>query len=576
MYSQKAFQILDKSINNAVFIDEKAKDFYSETTDLNAFAEEKLSKDLYNTFKNHGKNLTVHRFVKSNIDEPKTIEYLFKGKDLILLDWELDGVSGLEYSLNLLHKAVSSPNINFCCVYSNSRNFDEVPMFLDTYFSGLSREQFESIQDTYSNLELQDLKNVINKDEKEILKFAEENYINGETFPIVETKDKSLLYLVRLIYISLEIDRFFITDNQFAKYEVLNTGENSFMINNTFVLTLKKDFTDDADYGKLVKRISDIVITNEGSFFQLLGLEMQSVFNENESFIDNSILKSSTEALFQFRNHLGNDKAFGTIIKKLLLEQATLKLRTAKLELLKSDFLDFKTKELVQKEPTHEALFNLNVFYNSVKVKSLHPDDIPNLNFGDVFKDLNGNYHLCITALCDCLYPNDIDHNYYFVKGTEFTDIETALKLGDTAFLSFLDNGKAVYWGNITNPNLKSIKQGSLSNSEDDISKLKRDIIELNRIIDLYKLNLSKISDILHRPLYIKPKVYNVENNKIIDKKIVIWDITNKLKKEQYDHNLNRYVLEYVSTLRTDYAQRIANHAFGHPSRVGVDFVKIK
>ncbi|MFH7001206.1 response regulator receiver domain [Flavobacterium bizetiae] len=567
MYSEKAFEILDASINNAVFIDEKAKEFYSETSDLEAFAEEKLSKDLYNTFKTNGKNLTVHRFVKSNIDEPKTIEYLFKGKDLILLDWELDGVSGLEYSLNLLHKAVSSPNINFCCVYSNSKNFADVPLFLDTYFSGLSREQFESIKDAYSHFESQDLQNIINKNEEEILNFSEENEINSETFPIVELKDKSILYLVRLIYISLEVDKFFITDNQLDKYEVLNTGENSFMINNTFVLTLKKDFTDDADYGKLVKRISEIVIKNEGSFFQLLGLEMQSVFNDNESFIDNSILKSSTEALFQFRNHLKDDKAFGTIIKKLLLEQATLKLRTAKLSLLKTDFLDSKTNELADKEPTHEALFNLNVFYNSVKVKSLHPTDVPNLNFGDVFKGSGKDYYLCITALCDCLYPNKIDSNFYFAKGEEFDDLETALRLGDTAFLSFLPNGKVVLWGDkeiIKKPKIKQNKEESDEN------------FKVRKESELLKIENEAYKKFLYKPFFIKPKVYNVEDNKIIESKLRIWDITNKLTNQGRNHDLNYFEIEYVSTLRDDYTQRIANHAFGHPSRVGVDFAKIQ
>ncbi|MCH5719844.1 hypothetical protein [Niabella hibiscisoli] len=79
----------------------------------------------------------------------------------------------------------------------------------------------------------------------------------------------------------------------------------------------------------------------------------------------------------------------------------------------------------------------------------------------------------------------------------------------------------------------------------------------------------------LYKPFYIKPKVYNVERNKLIDNKIRIWDITNKFTKEQIDQNLNYFDVKYITTLRNDYAQRIANHAFGHPSRVGVDFVKI-
>ena len=65
------------------------------------------------------------------------------------------------------------------------------------------------------------------------------------------------------------------------------------------------------------------------------------------------------------------------------------------------------------------------------------------------------------------------------------------------------------------------------------------------------------------------------DSNKLLDGKIRIWDITNKFTKEEFDQNLNYFNVEYITTLRNDYAQRIANHAFGHPARVGVDFVKI-
>ncbi|WP_060872545.1 response regulator receiver domain [Myroides odoratus] len=562
MYSQKAFDILNASINNAVFIDEKAKDFYSGTDIDEKVPEEKLSFDLYTTFKTNGKNLTVHKFENTNINEPKTIEYLFKGKDLILLDWELDGVSGQEHSLNLLHKAVSSPNINFCCIYSSAQNFDDISLFLDAYFSGISKENFQIISDVYSFFEEDDLKDTINKSQDDIQEFANENSIDFSAFPIKEFENNAIEYLFRLIHIALNIDKFYYSDGISPKYEVFNAGNNSFMINNTFVLTLKKDFNKDLNYESLIRRISDIVITNEGSFFQLLGLEMQSIFNDNESFIDSSILKSSTEALFQFRNHLNDDKSFGTIIKKLLLEQATLKFRTAKLKLLESDFLQNQSSKLANTPPTNEDLFQLNVFYNSVTVSGMH-DSIPNLNFGDVFVDVKGDYFLCITALCDCFDPNKIQGNFYFVKGKQFKNIDLALRLGDTAFLSFLPNNIAVYWGNLDSARFNSIERQRQGESMDAYR-----IRKLTNEIDGYK-------QFLYKPFYVKPQIFNVESNKLIDKKLRMWDISNKYKEEEIDQNLNEFNLSYITTLRQDYAQRIANHAFGHPARVGVDFVKI-
>ena len=148
--------------------------------------------------------------------------------------------------------------------------------------------------------------------------------------------------------------------------------------------------------------------------------------------------------------------------------------------------------------------------------------------------------------------------------------------LGDTAFISFLPNGKAVYWGKPDDPQIKAIKPPTLSNSEDDVKKLKNDIKTLEQIIKNQSSNQSKLISFLYKPFYIKPKIYNVSNNKLIDKKIRIWDITNKYTKEEFDQNLNFFDVDYITTLRSDYTQRIANHAFGHPARVGVDFVKIK
>lgn len=563
MYNQKAFDILNSSINNAVFIDEKAKDFYSGTELNPQIAEEKLSFELFNTFKKNGKNLAVHKFEKSNLDDPNTIEYLFKGKDLILLDWELAELAGQEYSLKLLNRAVSTPYINFCCIYSSSSNFSQIPLFLDAFFSGLGEADFESIKNDYSFFEPDELKDLINKDEAVISKFIADNNLDFSTFPIEHLRGKSESFLIRLIHISLNTDKFILADDSITKYEVLNTGDNSFMINNTFVLTLKKDFDEDSDITKLLKRISGVIVKNKGSFFQLLGLEMQSIFNSNERFIDETILKSSTEALFQFRNYLKDDKTFGTIIKKLLIEQATLKLRTAKLELLKPDFLDFKSQELESKVPTSNDLFQLNVFYNSVTVKGLHPENIPNLNFGDVFIDEKNNYYLCVTALCDCYNPNKTQGNFYFVLGKGFKNIDLALKLGDTAFINFLPDDTAVYWGN-----LESVKFAEIEKQKESESIDAYRVRKLTNEIEGYK-------QFLYKPFYVKPQVFNVENNKLIDNKLTVWEISNKYNEQEIKQNLNCFNLTYITTLRHDYTQRIANHAFGHPARVGVDFVKI-
>ena len=155
-------------------------------------------------------------------------------------------------------------------------------------------------------------------------------------------------------------------------------------------------------------------------------------------------------------------------------------------------------------------------------------------NFGDVFqKEGEKNRTLiCITPLCDCLRPqNKRKSNFYFAEGEVMKDREKALKLGDTAFISYLPNNVIVRWGE--------------KNKEEDKAK--------------------------YNPLYIKPYQYKVfESQNIIDtdNKIVV-------------HYLNKSgeikskTLIYQTTIRSNYAQRIANHAFIYPMRVGIDFVKL-
>ena len=147
-YEEKAFEIIKDSIKSAIFIDEKAREFYTNTKVDEGIEEEKLSMDLFDNFKKEGVSLAIHKFTKSDIDDSNLKRYLLKGRDLILLDWELDGTSGEEYSLKLLSEIINSPHINFCCVYTRTPRFDSIFSQIETYFSGLKNEDYEKIKET--------------------------------------------------------------------------------------------------------------------------------------------------------------------------------------------------------------------------------------------------------------------------------------------------------------------------------------------------------------------------------------------------------------------------------------------
>lgn len=562
-YSDKAFDIVKHSINSAVFIDEKAKEFYSGTPVDNNVIEEKLSVELFNRFKSEGVSLAVHKFKIADISNEELKQYLLKDRDLVLLDWELDATGGIDYSLKLLSEVVRYPHINFCCIYTSTSKFENVALHINTYFSGLSKDDYEKILSVYSFLEagefLEPAKLVLaSNDNDQIESYLESNGIDLADFPIeYKSKNEALRVIID------SFDRFEKSENREMQITSISEESSSFVINNTFVFMLKKDIENDAKPTVLIKRISDELIKGKNSFIQLLGLEMQTIFNNNESFINENMLQSSTDAFFTHRNYLKeenkNDVPFNTLIKKVLIEHATLRLRTSKLSLLDTDFLDEESKKYNQ-IPSDIEVASMNTFYNSVVVTSLNNIDFPNVNFGDIFIDSDGIYYLCVTALCDCLRPSKIKQNYFFVMGKEIP-IETANILGDSAFISYIPENKAVSWINYESTKAKKANNAGLDPKDAEINNLKS--------------KLNALEQFKYKPVYIQPHIFNIRNPKIENNTIELRRVESlkKVEDEKDNGNLNIFNASYVTTLRPNYTQRIANHTFAHSVRVGVDFV---
>jgi hypothetical protein len=125
------------------------------------------------------------------------------------------------------------------------------------------------------------------------------------------------------------------------------------------------------------------------------------------------------------------------------------------------------------------------------------------------------------------LHPQNIKNRFYFVEGTKF-DITQAIDLSDESFISFINEEECISW----------VRTGN------DSPKDK------------------------HRPVYIKPIQFYIPQSLIVDNKIEMLDWGK-------DEKTVRTELQYKFTLRSQYTQRISNHAFTHPMRVGIDFLKV-
>lgn len=593
-YKDIAFKIIKDSINSVVFIDEKAKDFYSFDPINPAINEEQLSFDLYKNFKEKGISLTVHKFDQSDVNDDKIKNFLFKDRDLILLDWELNDVGGEEFSLKLLSDIVQTSSINFCCIYTATSKFDLISKQIDKFFSGYTEAQFQLLNDDYNYLDqsaIDDVENLldIGTDPSEILSKHSIEY--DENIEWIHEKDKNIVTFLRLLTYS----RKYIASERTEERMFVGKTKNSFIINNTYLFILRKDIEGDKNIDSLLTRISDELVEGRNSFIQLLGLEMQTIFNRNESFVNEKLLESSSEAFFTHRNFLKEknktDAPFNSLIKSLLIEHASLRLRTSKLSLLDSSFLDIESQKY-SAIPTESEIASMNTFYNSVNVKSLNSIDFPYVNFGDIFVDKKGLYYLCITALCDCLRPLKINQNYFFVVGEDL-DIESANVLGDSAFISYIPGNKAISWINYeSTKKIKTKKIDDVSIPDKLVSNLESAISDksmLNNIKDYISKGLNvkearinslnaeidAIKKFKYKPVYIQPHTFNIKNPKIQDDKIELRRVeSNKPIPEVADNgNLNIFNVKYVTTLRPNYTQRIANHTFAHSVRVGVDFV---
>lgn len=539
-YQTAAKRIITDSIKSAIFIDEKALPFYEEPSNPSVY-EETLSKELYNNFKENGISLSIQRFEVGNEENVQLKQYLFNARDLVLLDWKLNGDNGEEYSLKLLSDIVQSAHIHFCVIYTSEPDIDNIYANIITYFSGKNITEYDLIKSEFEAYE-DEMKPIFkkfnlfdNSANKSLIK--EIRSLGVEFSAKLKALDRNICEAFKQLKIAY---------GGYHKSAVsisLSVGsfENkTLLVSNTIITIVNKedgDFSKDA--ASIIDKFSKNIIKSNFSYTQLLGLELKNALLKTGSYIEPDFLGVSKETLAYHRKQIleefGSDLSFRELLKNVYLEQASLKLGVSKLHILDTKVFDAIG---VNSTPKTEELAAMNVYYNSLKLSTLDKY----LDFGDVFVSHdNSEYFICITAFCDCLRPTKNDYIFYFAKGTSIS-IEKAIRLGDSAFISFLAKDKAVVWSNI-------------------------DKIEATEQEEKFQ----EIENFRYKPVYIKPLTYLVGNPTIVSGHI---QLIRLFQYEKSNGDLEFMQLKYVTTIKPSYAQRISNHAFIHPVRVGVDFVK--
>ena len=518
-YIETAKAIVKSYIKSAIFIDENALEPYQKPH-TPIVSEEALSVSLHKEFRQNNISLSTYRYRHKTYKKNKT--YLLGGRDLILLDWKLNGNEGEDYALEILNDVVSANyHIPFCVVYTSERQTGNVFNNILSFFSGVTQEDSDNIKlslllededngpdflrqlsDIVHNGNYSD--NIINAFKNQFQNIFENEYFNTERQDIQS----------RLLNCWCAYNPFCkAASTNKAHISSYNSNTPLLIINETFILILNKQET---TASLLQERYSEIISNYENGFSQLLKLELSSLI-KNKGFSINaemSYIKKDTYAYHKKQNK----EEFENFIKSIILDGISVNLLDSPLTTVVSLNTDIEIAV-----PSSEELIRMNTFYNSI-----YRQGEKKLTFGDVFQLYNENgatdfYYVCINPLCDCSFPKN-ENTFYFAQGKKINLQEQNKELtrSEEIFISYIPGDTMIRWA--------EIQKG--------------------------------------KPTYITPIPLTVPKFDIKDNIIYAYQLQAKISKKR------KYQLHYITTLKQNYAQRIANHAFTHSTRVGISYIK--
>lgn len=538
-----AQEIIDDSIKSALYIDDKiAIPFEDDRTNPNY----QFCSQVFHSFDRNNTNIKFYRY-KNPEELEKQETRLFQSRDLLILDWKLkDQYPRFLNSLHILKQAVQIDNIFSIVIYTDSleRELSDIYHNICCYFSNLTLDSSHIEYQIIEKLDemgidpkfirdtLGDLKSLAIHPNHAVETFKElrasyknillENFNNFETFLKALFENKKLPEVYKLMGYAFNKCVFPSLSLKSIEIEINDkNNEPYFLINNTFIFIESKTKIDPEN---LYPKIKDAIIGSSNNFLPIMGMEMRNAFNNSSAIISKKLSSIDEYAFLHHQNKINPQESFFEFLKELWKDQSFH-------FLLYDDMLRIFTKlssyrkergitkksiwEKIKKGDLDNDLGRLNCFYNLV----VDTQKSRCIGFGDIFSlkvdNANTNkYILCITAHCDCLYPEKLKNNFYFIEGTEYK-LPKGLKEGDTGFNSFIEG-----------------------------------------------VNNEKIICIKWKDKPITIYIPNESNNITSDISIII--------------GTNNYSSKYEATLKENYAQRMANRSFSYPLHVGIFFADKK
>jgi len=565
-FESAAKDIVANSIRSAICIDDEFVEPYEEAKgkvkDVNK------PKQLMESFRKSNCSLDIYTY-KSYPKLKKESDFIFKNRDLMILDWELSNNDPkFKYALNILKDAVENPGLAFVLIYTKEPYLAGIEIQIRSFFNQKAKsmeerdriynELISSLDNKFFFVEESDdvpeQAEIFFKDRK--IKDAFEEFILGEPsdgaikkfgtrlqkyFSDEETGERFLnlfeksvkeLHRCNNLFEGCEQIEFRNRNTYISSYSSLpycqkiHGHEHALWVNNTYITIFHKG---EPNPDSVYERFSNYLCRRPGNIMTSIALEMKNNFRENSVKVGKNLLAIDELAFFHHRNNLPDKEEFYDFLRNNWKHQvASFHLDTDSRvfpvldEYIDNKRIDKKINDIFSEKRTEEfqkELAKLNFqysFYHTVRKKGDY------IRFGDIFSiresvkaiDIDG-YLLNITAHCDCLRPEKINYNFHFVSGK--TDLlKNALKNVNSekycfSFLFRNNDPVCISWE--TKP----------------------------------------------FTIFLPGKKRFFSSNKPIKAKI----------------GEDSKCLFFEGTLVENYTQRIANNAFAHAARVGVDLAKL-
>ena len=549
-FEQTSAEIIKEYIQSGLCIDNDYSPPYSRN-------EEEKNKDneipekLYYSFREKGNcDLDIYSYENQN-QWNKVKEYAYNSKDLLVLDWELtNDEPKFRDALEILAEAIESKTIQFVIIYTRVPDLTEVELNILAFFGPLFSNESElesKIQEIvdYVNSDKRinnpekfiekakiSLKDIAISNSKESRKKAKTSFVNAINelydgdqtvgYQIVDNFIKKAADIMGLnedkgnLFLGPLLNNKILNTNRKQNYSIMKFDAKKmfYSINNTVIMIFQNEKSGVANYinaEDVFTEFSKVIYKNPHSFITLLSLEMKGLYRSKISLLGKEMLKINERAFFyQMDNYQSKEEFYDFLINSWNNE-----INNFSRENLPS-LLD--TIQEYRKNNNLEKI-DITQHYNELVkmgfLLSCFTDKKPDkkiIKFGDIFKWLvhgtdNKYFFLNITQHCDCLRPEKINNNFHFIVCKKEI------------------------------PNLNT----ALNNVEKDhytfIHFDKPFVIEWDT----------------------KPFTMYIQNNVIENNSIV----TTYLGKD--------ITLEYFTTLKENFTQRLANHSFGYSMRIGIN-----